>query len=921
MRLVSFLLVTCLLTAPALAGPPPAKAKTAKPARSVLEVPEIPYQSFTLPNGLKVIVHSDHAVPIVAVNLWYHVGSRNEQRGRTGFAHLFEHFFFNGSENYPHGFREAMDDLGANNRNGTTSTDRTNFFEDVPVSALERTLYLEADRMGWLAGNLSEAMLKREIGVVSNEKRQGENQPYGRVSSRAVGALYPHAHPYSWSVIGSLEDLQAATMDDIKDWYASYYGPNNAVLSLAGDISLERARELVEKYFGAIPPGPPVSKLTTWVPRLDADVRDQMEDRVPQVRLYRAWHIPGWGTREQHDLELFASVLSGSESAALDRRLVFETGLATGVSAFVWDKQLTSTLFVIVSVKEGADPAEAEREMDAVIARLMKSGPKADELTRAKMRQVTAFSRGIERLGGFGGRSDVLAESLTFGGRPDAYLARFQDFADATPVRVRDTAREWLSRPHYTMTVTPAAKLAATPSDLDRKRLPPLDAPPAVKFPEMQRATLANGLQVILLERHSAPLVNAWLGVDAGGAADPAGAAGTAQLALDLLTRGTRTRSNFQIADELDALGAYIGAGNGADLSSVNLNALEGHLGASLELFADVVMNPAFAPDMVEIQRKQQLAAIGQQKASPFGAAARVVMPLLYGAGHAYAEPTLGYEHTVAALGREQLADWHARWFKPNNATLVVTGAVTLTELMPELERVFGGWQPGAVPAKQVGAGTSPGRGKVHLIDKPGAPQSVIVAAHLSHAGPAAEDLALETVMRNFGQMATSRLNRNLRLEKHWSYGTSGGLSSVRGQRAFTVIAPVQTDKTREAILEVRREIRGVAGERPIAGAEFESIMRSQVARLAGRFETLDALEEAASSVVSLGRDPAYYYDYAENLRGLTADDLNRAAARFVKPKELTWVVIGDLKEIEAGIRALGLGEIVYLDADGQPLQ
>jgi zinc protease len=907
-RLVLLLALAVAASAPAWSAP------------SAIDVEKlrIPHHKFVLDNGLTVLVHEDHNVPLVAVNLWYHVGSRNERRGRTGFAHLFEHFFFNGSENYPHGFREAMDDLGANNRNGTTSTDRTNFFEDVPVSGLERTLYLEADRMGFLAGNLSEAMLERERGVVQNEKRQGENQPYGRVFDRMVETIYPYSHPYSWSTIGSMEDLNAAKLDDIKQWYASYYGPNNAVLALAGDITIEQAKTLATKYFGGIAPGVPVARQRAWVPELEADIRDSQQDRVPQTRIYRAWHLPPMGERGAHAMELFASVLSGSESAPLDRRLVFEGKLATEVSAEVWDKELTSTLIVSASLKPGADAATAERELEAVIAQLLAQGPNPADLDRARSRYFADFTRGSERLGGFGGRSDVLAESMTYFGDSDAYLQRLRNLATLTPAEVRDTARIWLGKHHYTLTVEPFPELQAGRDGFDRKQLPALGEAPKVAFPQVQRTTLGNGMKVILLERHSAPLVNFSLAVDAGAASDPADSAGTARFALDLLLKGTTTRDAFRLVDERDALGATLDVGQSLDQSFVRMSALRANLGGSLALLADVARNPTFPDDMVDIQRKQQLAAIAQQKASPNGASQRVLPSLLYGSGHAYANPGggLGRESVVAAATRQSLRDWHARWFTPANATLIVAGDVALEQLLPELERSFGSWRGGAAPAKKLGAASSPGRGKVHLIDKPGAPQTVIVAAHLAPASGTADDLALETVMRNFGGMATSRMNRNLRLEKHWSYGTQGGLSSARGTRSFVVTAPVQTDRTKESMIEVMKEIRGVAGARPLAGDEYQSIMRSQVARLPGRFETLDSLIVAATDIVNTGRPPEYYYDYASNLRGLQAATLNDAAAKVVKPDELTWVIVGDLGKIEAGVRELGYGEVVRIQAD-----
>ena len=895
-----------------------AKAPAAAGTGPTLAQLTIKHETIVLPNGLTVIVHEDHSVPLVAVNTWYHVGSRDEKRGRTGFAHLFEHFFFNGSENYPHGFREAMDDLGANNRNGTTNGDRTNFFEDVPTSALDRTLYLEADRMGYLAGNINQAMLERERGVVQNEKRQGENQPYGRVFDRVSELMYPSTHPYSWSTIGSMDDLNAAKLEDIKQWYATYYGPNNAVLALAGDITVEQARALATKYYGAIPAGPPTPRLKAWVPELTGDIRDTLQDRVPQARIYRVWHLPQAGERASHAMELFASVLSGSESAPLDRRLVFDTQLATSVSAGVDASEIAGLFIVTVNVKPGADVAAAERELDAVLASVMSKPMPPADLDRARTRQFADFARNIERLGGMGGRSDVLAESATYLGDSQAYLKRLDDLKTLASPEIQADARTWLSKHHLTLTVLPYPDYVATKDNFDRKQLPALGASPKITFPEIQRASLANGMKVVLLERHSVPLVNAVLAVDAGAASDTAEAPGTSRFALDLLLKGTTTRDTFQLADQRDALGAELSVGNSSDLSTVRLSALRPNLGGSLALLADVVRNPAFPADMVEIQRKQQLAAIAQQQASPTGAAQRVLPALVYGPEHAYGAPGggLGREATVAALSRQALSTWHSTWFQPGSATLIVAGDVTMAQLLPELEKTFGDWKAGSAPTKTLSAASSPGRGKVYLIDKPGAPQSVIVAAELAPASGADDDLALETVMRNFGGMATSRMNRNLRLDKHWSYGTQGGLSAVRGPRTFQVIAPVQTDKTKESMVETMLEIRGLAGARPLAGEEYDSIMRSQVARLPGRFETLDSLIAAATDVVNTGRAPEYYYNYTANLQGLQPAALNGAAAKIIKPEDLVWVVIGDLKKVEAGIRELNYGEIVRIKAE-----
>ena len=919
---IPMLLGLAFAALPAHAAAP--SAKSSAPSTFDRKAYSIDHKKFVLPNGLTLLVHTDHSVPVVGVNMWYHVGSRNEKRGKTGFAHLFEHFFFNGSENYPHGFREAMDDLGANNRNGTTNTDRTNFFEDVPVSALERTLFLESDRMGFLGNYISKEMLERERGVVSNEKRQGENQPYGRVRMEISAKMYPYSHPYSWSTIGYMEDLQAASLEDIKEWYRTYYGPNNAVISLAGDITPERAYELVNKYFGAIPPGPPLPRTEKWIPQLDRNIRDEMEDHVPQVRIYRSWHVSSWRDDDTQRLNLLAGVLAGSKSARLDKRLVYEKGLATSVSAGVNDAELAGTFTMTATVKQGADPVEVEREMERVLAELLEKGPTEAELKRVKTSELAGFARSVERLGGMGGRSDVLAESETYGGKPDAYLDRLELFATSSPQDVKAAANRWLRANHYTMTVRPSAKLAATKSTIDRKQLPALGEAPDVKFPVLQRAQLKNGLKVVLLERHTAPIVNVSLAVDAGAASDSTAKAGAASLALDLLDKGTRggnARDAFAFSVALENLGASLYTGTSQDQSLVRLQATSANLAPSLNLMADAALAPSFPQDQFALAKSRRIAGIGQEKAQPNSLALRLIPSVLYGAEHAYGKPASGYEGSVQSITRDDLAAWHATWFKPGSATIVVAGDTTMDKLVPMLEASFGKWQQGQAPAKQMATVPATQGKRLILVDKPDAPQSTIVATHVSQPQGQPEDLAMEPVMMNFGGMATSRLNRNLRLDKHWSYGTQARLTDVRGQRPFYIIAPVQTDKTVEAMREVAKELRGVAGERPLVGAEYESIMRNMTARLPGRFSTLAALEAAGLETVNLGLADDYWNKYASNVRALEPEQLGAASSKFIKPDEAVWIVIGDLRKIEAGVRSLGWGTVSVVDADGKPIR
>jgi len=586
-------------------------------------------------------------------------------------------------------------------------------------------------------------------------------------------------------------------------------------------------------------------------------------------------------------------------------------------------RELAGLFLVTATVKKGASEEEVEKEIDATIAELAKYGPTEDELKRSQNRNLSQFLRGIENLGGFGGRANVLSESATFGKDANAYLDNLETMATSTPENIRDAGQRWLAGNSYTMVVRPFPDLAPKDSGLDRSVLPDLGGASEVGFPEIKRAVLSNGLNIMLLERHSIPIVNAALAVDAGYASDSSAKAGVASLASDLMDEGTTTRDAFQIADELDMLGSSLSTNSGLDQSFVRLRTTKANLKPAMDIFADVIVNPSFPNEQFKVQQQRALASIGQEKATPTSVALRVLPAFLYGKDNSYGRPLTGsgYASTVSSLTRDDLVKWHSDWFRPNNATLVVTGDTTMDEIKAIAEKAFAGWKTARVPAKSTPPVGPTKGGKVYLIDKPGAPQSTIVAAHVSEAPNAGDEIAVETVMRNFGGISTSRLNRNLRLDKHWSYGTSGQLFSTRGQRPFVVIAPVQTDKTKESMTEVWNEIRGVAGDRPLEGEEYESVMRNTTLRLPGQFETLASLEFAAVTMINEGLPADFWANYAKNVRSLTADQLNGAAKRVVRPDEVIWLVVGDVSKIEEGVKSLGFGEVIRLDADGNVIK
>jgi zinc protease len=883
---------------------------------------EIPYQRFVLPNGLTLIVHEDHKAPIVAVNVWYHVGSKNERPGRTGFAHLFEHLMFNGTENYDKDFFGPLEQAGATDMNGTTNEDRTNYFENVPTNALDLVLWMESDRMGHLTGAISQPKLDEQRGVVQNEKRQGENEPYGKVWDFLTPKLYPSNHPYSWTTIGSMEDLDAAKLDDVKNWFATYYGAANAVIVVAGDIDAKIARQKVEQYFGDIPAGPPVTRQQAWIAKRTGSQRGVMQDRVPQARIYKVWNVPGWGTADADYLGLLSDVLSSGKSSRLYKRLVYDDQTATDVSAYVDLREIGGLFVVEATARPGVELSRVERAVDEELHRLLASGPTAPELRRVKTQYRAGFIRGIERIGGFGGKSDVLAQGEIFAGRPDFYKVRMQRVQQATPARLTSTARQWLADGVYTLEVRPYPEFQTASAGADRSKLPTPGAPPETKFPVLERATLSNGLKVVLARRPSIPQVRFDLLLDAGFAADQSAIPGTASMTLAMMDEGTTQRNAIQISDQLAQLGANLSTGSRLDVSSVSLEALKENLDPSLAIYADVVLHPSFPRADFERLKKQRLAQIQQEKADPVGLALRVFPGLLYGPGHAYANPWTGSgtEESTARLSREDLIRFHSTWFRPNHATMVVVGATTMGEVRPKLERLFASWQPGEVPAKRIARVDQQPHQVVYLMDRPGSLQSVIIAGNLAPPKANPNEVAIQTMNGVLGSDFSSRVNMNLREDKHWAYGAYTFFRDARGQRPFIAYAPVQTDKTKEAVLELDKELRGIIKDRPIEPAEVSRAQASLTLTLPGSWETMGELAGAITDIVSFGLDDRYYDTFAQKVRAQTVQSLTQVAAEVVHPDQLVWVIVGDRSKIEPGIRELKLGEIRLIDSNGKPV-
>lgn len=903
------------------AAPKPAKPV---PVSELVKAVDIPYQEFTLPNGLRVIVHTDRKAPIVAVSVWYDVGSKHEPKGKTGFAHLFEHLMFNGSENAPDDFFEPLRQVGATDFNGTTSFDRTNYFETVPTPALDRALFLESDRMGYLTGAITQSVLDEQRGVVQNEKRQGDNNPYGLVFYSLLKGVFPEGHPYSHSPIGSMSDLDAASLDDVKSWFRGHYGPNNAVLVLAGDIDIATARPMVEKYFGAIPRGPESHAPAITVQPLPAPISEVMKDRVANTRIYRAWPVPGLNDADSVPLDVNASVLGGLSSSRLDNALVRKEKLAVSVSSGIQSLSQGSIFIVVVDVRPGVDPAVAMKRLDEIVAELIAKGPTADEVNRVAANAVASRIGGLESVGGFGGKAVALASGALYSNDPGFYKKQLGRLATATPAQARAAAQRWLTKPSYTLTVEPGtreayteavpvakpAEAAATPPVKGtRGAMPSVGTIGDLDFPDVSRVKLSNGVEVIYARRTAVPITQVVISFDAGAVADPDDKLGLQSLALSVMDEGTTHLDSIGIAEAKERLGARISTGNSADRTYVTLFTPSPNLAASLDLFADVVQHPAFAPEEVERVRNQLLAGIQQELTSPQGLAGRQMPKLVYGnSPYAKLASGSGDPEAVAKLTRADLVGFHQGWIRPDKAKIFVISDRPLPEVQAALEARFGTWQgTGAPGTKAFDVKPVQASPRILLIDRPDSPQSLIIGAQLTGLAPQGDLLDVLTANEVLGSGFLSRINMNLREGKHWSYGVRGGYNRYEYAVPYVISAPVQADKTGASIIELRNDVRNFLTTQGITPTEFERTINGETRELPGTFETSGAVL-GAMQTNDLFRRPDNYYDtLAGRYRKMTPAQLDAAARGALNPDNFVWVVVGDASKVKPQLDSLGL--------------
>lgn len=946
-----FAFALALSTSLVAAGPALAKAKSGQPApiADLVKAVDIPYSTFTLDNGLRVIVHEDHKAPVVAVSVWYRVGSKHEPAGKTGFAHLFEHLMFNGSENSPGDFFEPLQQVGATDYNGTTNVDRTNYFETVPTGALDRALFLESDRMGHLLGAVTQEKLDNQRGVVQNEKRQGDNNPYGLLRYEIFENLFPSGHPYHHSTIGSMADLNSASLADVKKWFSDNYGPNNAVLVLAGDIDLATAKAKVGEWFGDIPRGPDVASRPVSVPTLPAPFAKTVHDLIPTTRIMRMWAVPGLNDPDAVPLQMAMSVLGGLSSSRLDNAMVRKDPVAVNVGAGAQILENAGFVIVQADVKPGVDPDVVGKRLDAEIAAYLASGPTADELQRAAASTVAGTIAGLESVGGFGGKAVALAEGALYSNNPAYYKVELERMAATTPEQARAVANKWLSRPAFSLTYVPGERTeggenrggavmdakavpAVAPDrywnpDLgdvgpdtgdtgataiaDRSQLPAVAALTALDFPAIERTKLKNGIEVVFARRTTVPTVNVAVSFDVGYAADPHNALGTQSLMLSLMDEGTTSLDSIAFAEAKERLGAGIDGSASSDETVFSLSALKPNLGASLALLADYIEHPAFDAKELERVRAQQLNRIKAERNNPNALAARTLMPVLYGADHPYGIPPtgLGNAAAVTAATRDQLAAFHHSWIRPDNARIFVVGDTTLKEVKKLLDASLGQWKSpdGPVQVKDFSVAIPVPQPRIILIDRPKSPQSVILAGKVLDVKGGDELEPLRAANEVFGGTFLSRFNTNLRETKGWSYGVRSRVSSDQHRLNLVFSAPVQADRTGDSIRELQSELKLFLGDKGTTPAELERTINGNVRELPGSFETSGDILGGLRNIVKFGRADDYYEKLADVYKSMTAAEIDAAARKAFSVNDLVYVIVGDASIVKPQLDGLGL--------------
>ena len=877
-------------------------------------------EKITLSNGLDVILHEDHAIPLVAVNVWYHVGSKDEEQGRTGFAHLFEHIMFEGSKHHNSSHFDPLQKAGAN-LNGSTTPDRTNYWEDVPSNYLELALWLESDRMGFLLDAVDQQRFDIQRDVVKNERRQSyENRPYGMAAWSIQESLFPMPHPYHWMTIGSQEDLDAAALEDVKDFFRRYYSPSNGSLALVGDFQREHALELVNRYFGDLPPGPALPRMGRRDSPLAGRVELEMRDKVSLPRLYISWPTPPDMDPDDAPLDLLQGIFSDGLSSRFHRSLVYEKQIAQSASVRYHPGEIAGEFVVQVTAAEGHDLDEIEAAVDAEIARLASEPPTEEEINRVKNRIESSHYRQLTRIGGFGGLADQLNHYNIMAGDPemvytslDRYLAVQRDDI----LRVHESV---LDHRQVRLRVMPEQPLKPAATGVDRWKMPEPAPEPAFTPPTPVRHQLSNGMGIAVVERRGAPIVSFALVLRAGAVADPEDLPGLASFTAQMLMEGTEGRTSQEIAAAAEFIGARVTSDARREYTLLSSETLTRHWPTALELVADLVKRPTFPEHELERVRREHLTDLRRGKDDPTVVAERLISGLVFSKESGYGHHILGTEASAAALSRQDIQQLFQGVYTPGRATLVVVGDTTLEEVIQQAQTLFGDWSGDGdsyVPQSTNNTNGATPATTIYLVDQPGAAQSVIRAVQPTIPRKHPDYFGLTLVNYVFGGQFSARLNQNLRQDKGYSYGYQSSIHWYQGTSLVTAGGSVQTEVTKESVQETLREFQEIRGDRAITEEELVAAKAGILQGYPASFERSGMVLNHLIQLLAFDLPDDYFQTVGPGITAVSLEDARRVASERIQADNLQLLVVGDRERIEPGLRELGI-PLVLLDADGE---
>ena len=929
---VAFALASVFFRSAVAADLPPAKP---------LKTPVLKYEEYKLPNGLQVLMYRDSRLPLVALDVWYHVGPANERPGRTGFAHLFEHMMFEGSEHVGEKahFR-YLEGAGATGVNGTTDFDRTNYFETLPSNQLELGLWLESDRMGFLLETLDRTRLTNQRDVVRNERRQGEGTPYELGEEQMFHLLFHKGDPYYASVIGSHADIEAARLNDVRDFFQHYYTPNNATLAIAGDFDPAKLKPLLEKYFGPIPKGPAVEKITAVTSPITSEQRATVTDTVQLPRVSVGWLTPRAFESGDSDTDLFIQILGEGRSSRLYRKLVYEKQIAQSVTCNNQSLRLASVSICNVTARPGVKPEDLENAFTEEVEKLRRDGPTQPELERARNLTLSNKVEQLQRLGGFGGVADTLNYYNQYPGDPGYLPKDIARYQSATLSSVKNAAQKFFGKNQRAVVYTTPGKkvledVPRSPEDTDanvkivnpypqefetaqnwRKAAPPAGATPALHLPVPATFKLVNGMPVYLVEDHSLPVFSASLVALAGSEGNPSAKPGLAAFTARMLTEGTTQRSATQIADDAALIGAHLQANATMDNADATVGALSNNTEAALNLLEDVTEHPAFRAEEVERMRKDRLVAILQEADAPTAAMLRVGLRVLYG-DTPYAFRPNGTTESVKSISRDDLSTFWATHYAPANAALVLTGDITEADARSLAKKYFERWSAtGNVAKSQVPVAPAPPTRRIIIVDKPGAPQTAVAAFAIGLPRNTGKYAAANVMNNVLGGLFSSRINMNLREKNGFTYGAFSRYSFFRGDGPFFAGALVRTDVTGPATRELFAELNRIRTDPPTP-AELQLSLASELRSLPGRFETVSSTGDLVSDLFTYSLPTDYYRKLPAEYEAVTPAAVEKVADEAVKPDNMIIVAVGDRAKIQPELEKLNLGPIEIRNPSG----